>query len=197
MARWKLTQKHYLNVPGTEWTYTESPMGSRRQIRRVFQVPRYLDPEDPADCNYNPNGLPRRTIDGDRGDPREIIVCHRDKGQADDIVFTGPPTLDMTPLDDEAREISEEMSKSWGRQFLGIDSEGGYAGALLLEMTQSLSTIGTHMARPSGYVPNEEAAALAKSQAEQITKLIEMNMALIAKLDRGESPPSTSSLRRA
>jgi|SRR5215469_4622785 len=183
MARWKLTQKHYLNVPGTEWTYVESPMGSRRQIRRVYAVPRYLDPEDPADCNYNPGGLPRRTIDGDRGDPGEIIVCHRDHGEPNDIIFTGPPTLDMTPLDDEARALTEEMSKQWGRQFFGADSEGGYAQALLMEMTASFSTLSANIQRPSGFAPDTEAAALAKAQSEQIAKLIEMNMALLAKLE--------------
>lgn len=96
MARWSLMNAHYLNVPGTEWEYKETT-DSGKQGRKIFPVPLHLDPNNPRDHNY----------------PGEIIVCHEGKGQPKDIVFVGPPTPDMTPLDDEAQAISDSMQPAW------------------------------------------------------------------------------------
>lgn len=96
MARWKLTEKHYLNVPGTKWEYHQVDRSTGRPIRKAFEVPLYLDPEDVTCCN-------RRD-----GYDEYIVVCHEGKGDPDgkDYVFKGDPTPGMLPLDDEAREIT-------------------------------------------------------------------------------------------
>lgn len=96
MARWRLTAAHYLKVPGTEWEYKEVDMTSGRQARKVFPVPLHLDPNNPSDCNY----------------PGDIIV-KQGKGEPRDIIFEGPPTPDMEPLDDEAEAISAKWREKW------------------------------------------------------------------------------------
>jgi len=102
MARWRLTAGHYINVPGTEWEHKETSRETGRQVRKVYQVPRHLDPKAPEDWNDWPMG---RMEDG------VIIVCHEGKGLPRDIVFTGPPTQDMEPLDEEATILSSRLPK--------------------------------------------------------------------------------------
>lgn len=104
MARWRLTATHYLNVPGTEWEYTETDRGTGRPKRYKFQVPRLLDIHDPSDHNHRVPGYPELG---------EIYVCHVGKGIGNDIEFIGPPTPDMEPLDDEAKEISGRWAEIW------------------------------------------------------------------------------------
>jgi hypothetical protein len=105
MARWKLMTAHYLAVPGTEWEYTENSRTTGRPIRNKFQVPRFLDPRDPQDWT---------TTWGNRDNAEgEVIVCYAGKGQSSDIIFTGEPTPDMVPLDDEAKAISASFEDKW------------------------------------------------------------------------------------
>ena len=100
MARWRLTDSHYLAVEGTEWEYKEQNRETGRQARKVYEVPMYLNPKDNADWNY----------------PRDeaIIVSNKfDPAHPRDIVFRGTPTPDMEPLDDEAQAISDAERKNW------------------------------------------------------------------------------------
>jgi hypothetical protein len=100
MARWRLTDSHYLAVAGTEWEYKEQNRETGRQARKVYEVPMYLNPKDNADWNY----------------PRDeaIIVSNKfDPAYPRDIVFRGTPTPDMEPLDDEAQAISDAERKNW------------------------------------------------------------------------------------
>lgn len=105
MARWKLATAHYLNSPGTEWAYMEVSRTTRRQERRVFTVPLLIDPQDPISWT-NRWG----TKDDEEG---ECIVCHEGKGERTDIVFTGDPTPDMIPLDEEAEKLSASFAAKW------------------------------------------------------------------------------------
>jgi len=108
MARWRLTSAHYLNVPGTEWEYKETDLNSGRQARRIFPVPMYLNPDWQQDHNY----------------PGEIIV-KQGKGEPRDIIFEGPPTPDMEPLDEEAEAISAKHRPSWIHPIETLDAQGG------------------------------------------------------------------------
>ena len=101
MARWRLTAGHYLNVPDIEWDYKEVDSATGRQVRKVFQVPLLLDPLNPGNSQQDFNY------------PGEYIVCHEGKGERRDIVFFGPPTPEMEPLDDEAKAISAVEAKNW------------------------------------------------------------------------------------
>lgn len=98
MARWRLTAAHYLKVPGTEWEQKETDQQTGKQGRKVYPVPLYLDPNNAADCNY----------------PGEIIVSNKHSAaHPKDIVFSGPPTPDMEPIDDEAIKITEPLKRKW------------------------------------------------------------------------------------
>jgi hypothetical protein len=154
MPRWRLTQKHYLKVPGTEYEYREQVNGSSRAIKRVFPVPLYLDPEDPADCNY----------------PGEIIVAQGKDAQPKDIIFEGAPTPDMAPLDPEAQAITDEYMSRWGKSAENMGDEG-YTGGLLAQLTETLQAFNAS-SKPSSAVDDD-----------RFNRLMEMNMALIAKLD--------------
>ncbi len=106
MARWKLTAKHYLNVPGTEWEYSQNNRTTGKPMKVRFPVPTLLDPEDPNDWNYRANQ-----------DEGEVIVALApDSAFPRDLIFLGAPTPDMFPLDDEAKSISAKFSKQWSGQ---------------------------------------------------------------------------------
>ncbi len=103
MARWKLTEPHYLSVPSERWEHTTTDSRTGKPVRKMFRVPKHLDPRLEDDWNVRINGM-----DG------EIHVCYEGK---DDprypdraIVFEGNPTPGMLPLDDEAKEISGKFS---------------------------------------------------------------------------------------
>src|SRR5215475_3133892 len=102
MARWKLIEPHYINCIGkdqAEWEHKETDRNTGRQARLVYKVPRLLDPKDQADFNYREDGI--------------IIVCWEGKGKPRDIVFDGPPTPGMEPLDEEAEAITERYRPEW------------------------------------------------------------------------------------
>lgn len=106
MARWKLATPHYLNIEGNKWEYQEVSRTTGKTIRVQMPVPTFLDPRDPADYNYK----------WGRGgeDEGEIIVAQVGKAhEANDIIFTGDPTPDMIPLDDEAKTISASFEQQW------------------------------------------------------------------------------------
>lgn len=100
MARWKLTDSHYLAVEGTEWEYKEQNRETGRQARKVYEVPLHLDPKNPADHNY-----PR--------DEAIIVTNKYNPAYPRDYVFRGTPTPDMEPMDDEAQAISDAERKNW------------------------------------------------------------------------------------
>ena len=105
MARWKLMSSHYLNVPDEEWEYTETDRKTGRPRKRKFAVPRLLDINDPS-CWTNKWG-------SQGNEEGEVVVCYEDKGDERDQIFTGDPTPEMMPVDDEARAISAKFEKTW------------------------------------------------------------------------------------
>lgn len=131
-----------------------------RQARKVYQVPRLLDPEDPADCNY----------------PGQCIVCHDGKGEARDIVFTGPPGPEMEPLDDEARAISKAESPKWVHpiESLATTSVDDYAQSLIAALERKSLKV----PEPGNAVTREEFNAM---QA-QIKALLVENVKLKGKV---------------
>lgn len=108
MARWRLKSAHYLNVPGTEYELNETSRETGKAVRKRFAVHAYLDPADPSDHNY--------PAQPSRGEEGSIIVTDKaNKQYPRDIVFVGPPTMEMEPLDDEATAISAEWEKKWSQ----------------------------------------------------------------------------------
>lgn len=176
MARWKLTAPHYLNVPGTEWEYKESDRETGRSVRKVYHIPLHLNPDLSSDWNYRDQ---EAIIVSSRVDP----LCPRD------IVFVGPPTPDMEPLDDEARRISQEYVDS-GRWKHPIESMNmTYSQSLLTEFEQKIALHLAGMSKPTE-VPRE--TDLDRLQ-KQLAELMERN----ARLEEQLSAKSTGVTRRA
>jgi len=101
MARWKLTEPHYLSVPTERWEHTTTDSRTGKPVRKMYRVPKHLDPRLEDDWTHRPEN---NNMDG------EIIVCWEGKGLPRDIIFEGNPTPGMLPLDDEAEEISGQFS---------------------------------------------------------------------------------------
>lgn len=176
MARWRLMNAHYLNVPGTEWEYVEISRASGKQARVRFPVPQYLDPRDPSDHNY----------------PGEIVVAHAKEGEKankfypKDIIFVGQPTPDMEPMDEEAEKITKQYEHQWiapmGEQ--ALPGYGDYSQSLLAkfdeELTAAIQRVGAGkvVTMPNTSVKQTDFDKLQK-QVEELTK---QNAALLAKL---------------
>src|SRR6267154_4280814 len=139
-ARWKLMQKHYIKVPGTTWEYRETG-NTGRGIRKVLEVPMYLDPDDPSDHNYKSDGL-------------IIISLRESQDYPRDIVFVGDPTPDMIPLDTEATEISARFQAKWGAPAVEMGEEG-FTGALLNSLTETLQAFNSSQ-KPSGFAVDDD-----------------------------------------
>lgn len=106
MARWRLKSPHYLNVPGTEYELQETDRATGKSVKKKFQVGLYLNPDDPTDHNY-----PGNPSIGQEG---SIIVTDKfDKQFPRDILFLGPPTPEMEPLDEAAEKLTAEWQKKW------------------------------------------------------------------------------------
>ena len=121
MARWRLRNPHYLQVPGTEWEYKETDRNTGKQARKVFEVPLYLDPNAPTDQNY----------------PGEVIVCHEGKGAPKDIIFVGEPTPDMEAIDEEAEKISASLAHKWTHPIDSLPGQG-YSQSILAQLEREL-----------------------------------------------------------
>ncbi len=134
MARWKLACPHYLNTPGIEWEYNETKNG--KVVRKRFAVPRFLNTADPGDWTNRWGSK-----DDEDG---EIIVCHEDKGERGDIIFTGDPTPDMIPADDEARAISKTFETRWA--YKPESAEVNFSQSLVDRFEEA---IGEVMAKPA------------------------------------------------
>lgn len=127
MARWKLTEKHYLNVPGTRWEFQTVDRTTGRPQRKVFTVPLYLDPENPDDCNYKD------------GYDNWIIVAYEASAEGRDIIFVGDPTPGMLPIDDEAKAISAKFKWTPTQGLDDESKENSYQSKLLLGLIDQMA----------------------------------------------------------
>lgn len=127
MARWKLTEKHYLNVPGTRWEFQTVDRTTGRPQRKTFPVPLYLDPENPDDCNYKD------------GYDNWIIVAYEGSAEGRDIIFIGDPTPGMLPIDDEAKAISAKFKWTPTQGLDDESKENSYQSKLLLGLIDQMA----------------------------------------------------------
>jgi hypothetical protein len=93
MPRWRLNGKHYVRIEGTEWEFRQTSQLTGKQHKQVLSVPRYLDPEDPNDCNY----------------PGEIIVAIAPGALPNDLILLDEPSFEMEPIDEAAMKITAKM----------------------------------------------------------------------------------------
>lgn len=127
MARWRLLEPHYLNVPGTKWEYQETDRTTGRQVRKSFDVPTHYHPDIEADWTER-DGLGMGFV----------AVSDGHNSKPSDVIFKGEPTPGMLPLDDEAKEISARYQEKWttpGRLY--DEAEGGYAQRMMDQFVES------------------------------------------------------------
>ena len=102
MARWKVLAPHYIYAEQfgepTEWVREETNRETGRAFRKTFKVPLLVDPND-AYYMRTPSGM--------------CVVATKGSEHPGDIVFYGPPTPDMEPIDDEAMAISDKERHKW------------------------------------------------------------------------------------
>jgi hypothetical protein len=170
LARWLLTEPHYIKVLDCFWEQTETDRVTGRQKKKKYPVPMHLDPKCAQDWNNKPGSSSGHiSRGGNSWDEGFITVCQEGKGEAHDYVFVGDPTPGMEPIDDEARAISGKFD--WGNvadPFYG--SEMTFAERMIFKM-------------------QDEAKAQQPAQNEALNETLTMlaqvmaqNTALLAKL---------------
>lgn len=167
MARWRLMQPHYLNVPvlpdGTkvEWEHKETDRETGRMNRKYFTVPCLLDTKNPGDFT-----------EGD-----SIVVCYEGKGNRRDVTFIGDPTPDMEPLDDEAETISDAIRPRWEHPIDSLPANGGMndkESAFMMQMMKAFAGQAEVANQPVSNVEIEELKKLVAQQQEQINQLLSL-----------------------
>lgn len=167
MARWKLLEPHYLAVPGTEWEYKETNRETGRQARKVYEVPLYLNPADPADWTDRPN--------------EQIVVTNAyNPAHPSDLVFTGPPTPNMEALDAEAQAISDKESSKWIHPIESLNMT--YSESRLSEFEREIAQILAGKMEEKRPAPNLSLGGVSAEDFEklqqQVAMLIERNKEL-------------------
>lgn len=179
MARWRLTQPHYLNVPDCFWEEKETDRMTQKQKRVNHPVPMHLDPNNEADWNYKNgayfDGFQQKWEDGG------IIVCHEGKGQPRDIVFFGNPTPDMLPLDDEAKEISAKFD--WKDPINEFDAGLSYSEKMLIDLQAQVANA---LTGGGAGAPNAEIIAMQKQMMEMMAQNAQV-IAMLAQVLTGKS----------
>lgn len=167
MARWKLMEAHYLAVPGTEWEYKETNRETGRQARKVYEVPLYLNPADPADWT-------------DRANEMVVVSNAYNAAHPRDIVFTGPPTPNMEPIDAEAEAISAAESKNWIHPIESLNMT--YSESRLSEFEREIASILAGKVQENRKAPNLSLSGVSVEDFEklqqQVAMLMERNMQL-------------------
>jgi len=166
MARFRLTDKHYLNIQGCEWEEKQELQtkvrGRYRLNRKVLAVPMYLDPKQEADFNY----------------PGEIIISTKEDRRYPDDYITGPGficTVDMTPLDDEADEMMEEYKANYTGTHPIESLSGSLSDDILAKLSRQLDSI-TKLQPPIAPISASELETLKSENTElkaQISAIME------------------------
>ncbi len=170
MARWKLTEPHYLLLEEeTRWEYVEVERVTGRPKRTQFTVPRFLHPLDPSDW----------TVTRLKNEDGDIIVCNGNNPGPGDLIYKGQPTPGMLPLDDEAKKLSGKFDWKPTEGLDDFSQNDSYAnkllGGLIDQMTEARTQASQIQAQP---VQIEGMADMLKA----MTAMMEQNQALLAKL---------------
>lgn len=168
MARWKLNSSHYLNVEGAaaaEWEYEEMNRETNRKIRKRYPVPLLLDTTDPQCFNPKSSGM--------------IIVANKyNPAFPLDYIYTGPPTPEMEPIDEEAESISKAESKNWIHPIEALPGQGfnqSLLGGLEKQLAELISVATTGKAAPVSNGPTREEF---EAMQKQLFELMAQNQEL-------------------
>jgi hypothetical protein len=178
MARWKLTAKHYIYAEQygqpTEWERQETNTDTGRMFRRAYKVPMYIDPDDRFCIN------PHEGI---------CVVARKGTEHPGDIVFFGPPTADMEPLDDGARAETEAERHRWINPIEGLEPTiGADFGKQMLEMLErqlDAATAGRSAPRSDDLQALKDMIA---AQQKQIEALMQAPIAAVEPIPTDDPP---------
>jgi len=165
MARWKLLQPHYIVVPDTHWEYKETDQSTGRQGRKLFNVPRYLNPNDPSDFTHPELGA--------------IIVTNGNNPDPRDLKFEGPPTPEMEPIDAEAKKITDAESPKWVHPIESLP--GGYNASLLSNLESQVAALAAGQKAAPVAIKGVDPEDFKKMQ-EQLAALMAKNTELEAQI---------------
>lgn len=188
MARWKLTEPHYLAVPDVKWEYQEIDRITGRPKRTQFPVPLHIDPLNLDDLKAYGQMDPEL---GMGADP-VIIVTDNPNPTGKDIHFKGNPTPGMYPLDDEARAISEKHSKGTWTPTAGIDPESqnsSYANKMMSGLIDQMTELKTATAAAAPVQGIQELLAA-------MTGMMQQNQQILAELVKGRTELGEKERRR-
>jgi hypothetical protein len=165
MARWRLTESHYLDCPDSYWEQAETDRETGKQKRRKMMVPLHLNPKDPNDWNYK-TGDRDVSQGGNAFTDGQIIVCREGKGEPKDIVFTSALTPGMEPLDAEAKveSAAAKVELKWRDGDRFYQDGMTYADTIMMELAK-----------------REESPGLTEALS-MMAKVIEQNAMLLAAL---------------
>lgn len=173
MARWQLTEAHYLNVPGNETEDRTKGDNSKKKL----PAPMHLDPNDEKQWNYREMIAPQ-IMEG------RIIVCHEGKGEPKDIIFVGDPTPGMLPLDDEAKAISAKFSWTPSPD---LDEANSFSHRLLLGLLTE-----TAEAKQQAQASSTDMSELMKGLADMMKMQTQLLAALAGKTVAVVEPEPTA-----
>ena len=175
MARWKVTAKHYIHAEQygqpTEWERQETNQATGRLFRKAYKVPMFVDPEDPF-CVNKFEGF--------------CVVARKGFEKPGDIVFFGPPTPDMEPLDDAATAETEAERPKWVNPMESLPVEVGQEfGKQILDMLQRQLDAAERAPAPVSL------KSATNPEIESMKAMIAKQQEMIEKLIAGQAPAPT------
>lgn len=158
MARWKVTSKHYIHATQygqpTEWERQEINGDTGRMFRKAYKVPMLIDPEDPY-CINKHEGF--------------CVIAREGSERPGDIIFEGPPTADMEPMDDAAQAETDAEKHKWINPIDGLPSElGQELGKQILDALSRQVDAGAKPTSLKGSSSDEVAALRAIVEKQQV-----------------------------
>jgi hypothetical protein len=159
MARWRLTEPHYLYTdPETIWERLEVDTTTGRQVRKQYVVPAYFHHE----------------IEADWTDKQEkaVVVCDGHNPGKGDVIFKGDPTPGMRAIDDEAIAISAKFAKKWNIPDNIKWGDGQYSSALADHFVQEQDKMNMQAVQTNRNL--EEYMKAQGLQQAQVIKILEM-----------------------
>lgn len=183
MARWELTDDHYIHghFPGedaTAWQFSETNMETGRVARKLFTVPAWL--------------------------AKGTIVSQNERNSRV-FEFLGPPTPEMLPLDDEAEAISAAERPKWTMPMEGFPSQGpgGFNNDILQRLTEALDNISRNQpiqsqtAIPAGSVSRAEFELLQAQLLEVQAQLLKAGSQVDAEEPLEDVQPTAAELAKS
>jgi hypothetical protein len=167
MARWKVTAKHYIHAEqygqSTEWERQEINGDTGRMFRKLYKVPMFIDPDDPQ-CINKHEGI--------------CVVARKGTEHPGDIVFFGPPTPDMEPLDDGAQAETDSEKHKWINPIDSLAPEIGqeFGKQLLEALNRQVDSANVKQTVSLKGASSDEVAQL-KAMIEQQQKAIDQLLA--------------------